>query len=57
MRLILAREAPTMPLRLQLLLDRLAEQDLPSAPSIAPCVDDMVWQSERQADPRLMDAA
>jgi hypothetical protein len=44
LRAILARETPDMPAQLQLLLDRLAEQDCELAPSIAPSMDDMVWQ-------------
>jgi hypothetical protein len=44
LRAILARETPDMPAQLQLLLDRLAEQDRELAPSIAPSMDDMVWQ-------------
>jgi hypothetical protein len=36
-----------LPPRLQLLLDRLAEQDLVEAPSIAPSIDDTVWQPEK----------
>ena len=44
LRAILAPETPEMPAQLQLLLDRLAEQDRELAPSIAPSMDDMVWQ-------------
>jgi hypothetical protein len=44
LRAILARETPEMPAQLQLLLDRLAEQDRELAPSIVPSMMDMVWQ-------------
>jgi hypothetical protein len=44
LRAILAPETPEIPAQLQLLLDRLAEQDRELAPSIAPSMDDMVWQ-------------
>lgn len=58
LRVFLARETSPMPLRLQLLLDRLAEQDLLPAPSIAPSIDDVVWQPGLPADSgRLIDAA
>ena len=48
---ILSRESPAMPLHLQLLMDRLAEQDREPSPSIAPSMDDMVWQPAPSADP------
>jgi hypothetical protein len=41
LRIMLAREMSTMPLHLQLLLDRLSEQE--HGPSIAPSLHDMVW--------------
>ena len=47
LRRILDREATALPPRLQLLLERLAEQDLVEAPSIAPSIDGMVWQPEK----------
>jgi hypothetical protein len=47
LRVILDGESPAMPRRLQMLLDRLAEQDLVPAPSLAPSMDDMVWPQER----------
>ena len=47
LRRILDREATALPPRLQLLLERLAEQDLVEAPSIAPSIDSMVWQREK----------
>jgi hypothetical protein len=46
LRMILDREATPLPARLQALMARLVEQDLVQAPSIAPAVDDMVWQAE-----------
>ena len=51
LRVTLDRESAAMPLRLQLLLNRLAEQDLDLAPSIAPSMDDMVWQAALVMDP------
>lgn len=56
LRVLLDRETTALPLRLQLLMERLAEQDLISAPSIAPSIDDMAWQSgptEKAADSML----
>ena len=47
---ILAREAPALPLRLQMLMDRLAEQDCEDSPSIAPSMDDMDWPAAPGAD-------
>jgi hypothetical protein len=44
LRYVLDREATALPQRLQLLMERLAEQDLLMAPSIAPSMDDMVWR-------------
>jgi hypothetical protein len=44
LRIILDREAAPLPPRLQMLMQRLIEQDLVQAPSIAPAIDDMVWQ-------------
>lgn len=58
LRVILAREAPAMPPRLQLLMDRLAEQDRQMSPSIVPAMHDMVWPAAPAADPiRLTHAA
>jgi hypothetical protein len=48
---VLAREAPAMPHRLQMLMDRLAEQDFELSPSIVPSMDDMVWPAAPAADP------
>jgi hypothetical protein len=50
LRKILDREATALPPRLQLLLERLAEQDLVEAPSIVPSIDGMVWQPEKAAN-------
>ena len=47
LRRILDREATALPPRLQLLLERLAEQDLVEAPFIPPSIDDTVWQPAR----------
>ena len=44
LRIVLDRESTALPQRLQLLMARLAEQDLLMAPSIAPSMDDMVWR-------------
>lgn len=44
LRIILDREAAPLPPRLLMLMQRLIEQDLVQAPSIAPAIDDMVWQ-------------
>jgi hypothetical protein len=41
LRIILDREATTLPPRLQVLLLRLAAQELSASPSIAPSLDDM----------------
>jgi hypothetical protein len=58
LRAMLDRESPAMPLRLRLLMDRLAEQDFDLAPSIAPSMDDMVWQPAPVTNPiRLIHAA
>ena len=40
--LALRKENPKLPPRLEMLLDRLRQQDLEPAPSIAPSLDDMV---------------
>jgi hypothetical protein len=48
---MLSRESPALPRHLQLLMDRLAEQDREPSPSIAPAMDDMVWQPAPLADP------
>jgi hypothetical protein len=46
LRMILDREAEPLPPRLQSLMLRLIAQDLAQAPSIAPAIDDMVWEAE-----------
>ena len=51
LRAMLDRDSPALPLRLRLLMDRLAEQDSEFAPSIAPSMDDMVWQPVPITDP------
>jgi hypothetical protein len=43
LRLILRPEA-ALPVRLQILVDRLADQERELAPSIVPALDDMIWQ-------------
>ena len=58
LRIILDREPAALPPRLQLLMARLAEQDLLMAPSIAPSMDDMVWRPvPTEAMPGSMRAA
>jgi hypothetical protein len=42
---------------LQSLIDRLSELDQPSAPSIAPSIDDMIWQPSAIAGSREAAAA
>jgi hypothetical protein len=44
LRMTLRPETTALPLRLQILIDRLAEQDRELAPSIVPDLDDMIWQ-------------
>ncbi|MGZ5875617.1 MAG: hypothetical protein ACXWKP_26340 [Bradyrhizobium sp.] len=44
MRVFLGRELPAASPRLQSLIDRLSELDHQPAPSIAPSVEDMIWQ-------------
>jgi hypothetical protein len=46
LRTVFDHEAAPLPPRLQLLMERLIEQDLVKAPSIAPAIDDMVWELE-----------
>jgi len=46
LRMVLDREAAPLPPRLQMLMQRLVEQDLIQSPSIAPAIDDMVWEAE-----------
>jgi hypothetical protein len=44
LRMILRPATAALPIRLQVLLDRLADQDRELAPSIVPDLDDMIWQ-------------
>ena len=44
LRMILRPETAELPVRLQILIDRLADQDRELAPSIVPDLDDMIWQ-------------
>jgi hypothetical protein len=44
LRLILRPETTALPAQLQILIDRLADQDCDLTPSIVPDIDDMVWQ-------------
>jgi hypothetical protein len=49
MRIILRPETGNLPARLQILIDRLADQDRGIVTSIAPDLDDMTWRAERAA--------
>ena len=44
LRMMLRPETAALPVRLQILLDRLADQERDLAPSIVPDLDDMIWQ-------------
>lgn len=44
LRQMLRPETAALPVSLQILIDRLADQDRELAPSIAPDLDDMIWQ-------------
>ena len=44
LRIMLRPETTALPAQLQILIDRLADQDRDLAPSIVPDIDDMVWQ-------------
>jgi hypothetical protein len=44
LRIMLRPETATVPLRLQILIDRLADQDREPSASIVPDLDDMTWQ-------------
>jgi hypothetical protein len=44
LRMILRPETAELPVRLQILIDRLADQDRERGPSIVPDLDDMIWQ-------------
>ena len=43
LQIILRPDAASLPPRLQILMDRLADQDRELAPSIVPDLDDMIW--------------
>jgi hypothetical protein len=47
LRTVLRPETVGLPIRLQILIDRLADQDREMAPSIVPDVDDMIWEPIR----------
>ena len=47
LRTMLRPETAELPARLQVLMDRLADQERQSAPSIVPELDDMIWQPNR----------
>jgi hypothetical protein len=44
LQIILRPESANLPPQLQVLIDRLADQDRELAPSIVPNLDDMTWQ-------------
>jgi len=44
LRIILRPTTGDLPVRLQALIDRLADQERQLAPSIVPDLDDMIWQ-------------
>ena len=44
LQIMLRPDAAELPARLQILIDRLADQDRQLAPSIVPDPDDMIWQ-------------
>ena len=47
LRNILRPETAGLPIRLQVLIDRLADQDREMAPAIVPNLDDMIWEPIR----------
>jgi len=47
LRIALRPETAGLPIRLQILIDRLADQEREIAPSIVPDLDDMIWQPIR----------
>ena len=51
LRVMLSRDPSPLPVRLQMLMDRLAEQDgmIPS-PSLAPSMDEMMWPVQASDD-------
>ena len=44
LRIMLRPDTGDLPVRLQVLIDRLADQERQAAPSIVPDLDDMIWQ-------------
>ena len=44
LQIMLRPDAADLPPRLQVLMDRLADQDRERAPSIVPDLDDMIWR-------------
>lgn len=44
LQIMLRPDAANLPARLQMLIDRLADQDRELAPSIVPDLDGMIWQ-------------
>jgi len=46
LRTMLRPDTGDLPVRLQILIDRLADQERQLAPSIVPDMDDMIWQLE-----------
>ncbi len=57
LRVMLDRDATGLPVRLQLLLAQLAAQDLITAPSIVPDIDETVWPEPAEAAPGLLQVA
>ena len=47
LRSVLRPETVGLPIRLQILIDRLADQDRELAPSIVPDLDDIIWEPIR----------
>lgn len=51
LRTILRPETADLPVRLQVLIDRLADHDRQVDPSIVPDLDDMIWQPSPAVSP------
>ena len=51
LRTILRPETADLPVRLQVLIDRLADQERQLVPSIVPDLDDMIWQPNPAVSP------
>lgn len=47
LRTVLRPEMAGLPIRLQVLIDRLADQDREMAPAIVPNLDEMIWEPIR----------